>query len=84
VPAPRPSGGGDDAHLPLVVAIVSLVLPLLGPLAWWLVERTARSIEAGGGDQPSTLRQARLLAITGTVLLCLLVVCTAPIVLVIG
>ncbi len=84
VPAPRASGAGADVQIPLALAAASLICPPLGPIAWWLVQRVAQPIRARGEEEPAAVRHARLLAMTGTALLVLVVVCCAPTVLVIG
>lgn len=66
----------------LVVGILSVVLlPLLGPIAWWLGVREKRAIAAGrrdpAGRGPATAGQ--VLGIIGTVLLALLIAVTVAV-----
>lgn len=84
VPPPRPSGAASDAQIPLALSAASLLLPLLGPFAWWQVERAARPIRDAGSEEPDSLRHARLLAITGTVLLIPVLLCLGLVVLRVG
>ena len=84
VPPPRASSAGVDAQLPLALAAGSLLLPVLGPLAWWLVQRASEPIRARGEEEPDTIRHARFMAMTGTALLGLVLLCCGPMLLVIG
>jgi hypothetical protein len=84
VPPPRASSAGTDAQLPLALAAASLLIPILGPLAWWLVQRASQPIRERGEEEPDSIRHARFMAMTGTVLLGLLLLCCSPMLLVIG
>ncbi len=72
VPDPVASGADDRSTTALALAAISLVFPLLAPFALWYVHTTARQLAANsGGVEPTTLRNARVLARVG----CSLLVC---------
>jgi hypothetical protein len=84
VPVPMASGADSGASSVLALAAASLVIPLLGPIALWLAISSGRRIAERGGEEPTSIRHARFLATVGTVLLCVLVTCAIPFVLVLG
>jgi len=84
VPPPRASGADAESTTLLPLAVISLVFPPLGPFALWCAWSAKRRLEAMGGEEPVTIRNARFIALVGTVLLGPFVVCGILIVLVLG
>ena len=71
--------GGRKAksELVIVLGILSIaILPLLGPLAWWLANRELEAVTAGSVDSGKvrTLEAGRAFGIAGTILLVLVTV----------
>ena len=84
VPDPVASGADDRSTTALALAAVSLVLPLLAPVALWYVRTAARQLGAIGGEEPTTLRHARVMARVGCGLLVVAIVCASLILIVIS
>ncbi|HWB89811.1 MAG TPA: hypothetical protein VG872_11480 [Acidimicrobiia bacterium] len=71
---PEPS----QASLLLVLGIIGIFVPILGPFAWVLGNKELRAIDSGrrAPENRSTANAARVLGIIGTVLLGLSIVAT--------
>jgi len=84
VPAPVASGADDRSTTALALAAVSLALPPLAPVALWYVHTAARQLGAIGGEEPTTLRHARVMARVGCGLLVVAIVFALPILILIS
>jgi len=78
VPPPRASGADPECTRALTLAAVSLVMPLVGPFALWYAISASSRLKERGEEEPATLRNARFIAIVGTTLFGICVVCCLP------
>ncbi len=78
VPPPRASGADKESTVALTLSAVSLVIPIVGPFALWYAISASARLRERGEEEPATIRHARFMAVVGTVLLCICVVCCVP------